>query len=174
MQLGELSDPCAIRLAEWLAWRCYHHARAVVVVTKGIRRRLLARGLPEARLALIPNGTNADRFQPQPDARRRLAPPLEAGWGFRGPLCRRPRHCPRVGASPGDGADAAGHARYPLPVRRRRAGQGRPDAAGTGHGAGQCHLSPPGYREHVPAFSRWRSLPWCRCADCRCSRAHSR
>ncbi len=64
--LGELSNPRAIRLAERLEWACYHRARHVVVVTEGIRRRLMERGLDAAKISLIPNGANTELFQPQP------------------------------------------------------------------------------------------------------------
>jgi colanic acid biosynthesis glycosyl transferase WcaI len=66
--LGELKNPRAIALAERLERVCYRRARRVVVVTAGIRQRLLERGLPRDKLALIPNGTNTDLFQPQPEA----------------------------------------------------------------------------------------------------------
>jgi len=66
--LGELKSPRAIALAERLERACYRRARRVVVVTTGIRQRLLERGLPSDKLALIPNGTNTDLFQPQPEA----------------------------------------------------------------------------------------------------------
>jgi colanic acid biosynthesis glycosyl transferase WcaI len=66
--LGELKNPAAIALAERLERACYRRARRVVVVTAGIRQRLLERGLPSDKLALIPNGTNTDLFQPQPEA----------------------------------------------------------------------------------------------------------
>ncbi len=66
--LGELKNPRAIALAERLERACYRRARRVVVVTTGIRQRLLERGLPSDKLVLIPNGTNTDLFQPQPEA----------------------------------------------------------------------------------------------------------
>lgn len=66
--LGELRNPRFIKLAHWLEWRCYRRARRIVVVTEGIRERLLARGLPAEKLALIPNGANTDLFRPHPAA----------------------------------------------------------------------------------------------------------
>jgi glycosyltransferase involved in cell wall biosynthesis len=38
-----------------------------VVVTEGIRQRLIERGFPAGKLALIPNGANVDLFQRRPD-----------------------------------------------------------------------------------------------------------
>lgn len=64
--LGELRSPRAIALATRLEELCYNRASRVVVVTEGIRQRLLARGQAAAKLVLIPNGSNTDIFQPQP------------------------------------------------------------------------------------------------------------
>ncbi len=64
--LGELANPRWIRWATWLEERCYHHARRIVVVTHGIRHRLIERSVPADRLVLIPNGANTDLFSAQP------------------------------------------------------------------------------------------------------------
>ena len=64
--LDELRNPFFIRLAERLEWRCYRHSRRVVVVTEGIRRHLLGRGMASGRLQLIPNGARTDLFVPGP------------------------------------------------------------------------------------------------------------
>jgi len=64
--LGELRNPFFIRLAEKLEWCCYRHSRRVVVVTEGIRRHLLGRGMASGRLQLIPNGARTDLFIPGP------------------------------------------------------------------------------------------------------------
>jgi len=66
--LGELRSPRAIAWATRLAKMCYNRAAQIVVVTEGIRRRLLERGLPASKLHLIPNGANVARFCPQPEA----------------------------------------------------------------------------------------------------------
>jgi colanic acid biosynthesis glycosyl transferase WcaI len=66
--LGELKNPRAIAWAERLERACYSRAQRVVVVTEGIRRRLLERGLAREKLILIPNGANTDLFRPQPQA----------------------------------------------------------------------------------------------------------
>lgn len=65
--LGELSSPRAIALAGKLEELCYNSASRIVVVTEGIRQRLLARGYAEQKLALIPNGANTELFRPQPE-----------------------------------------------------------------------------------------------------------
>jgi colanic acid biosynthesis glycosyl transferase WcaI len=79
--LGELSNPRFIRWATRLEEACYRRARRIVVVTQGIRDRLLERGFPDEKLALIPNGANTDLFRPQPEAGRALR--CELGLGDR-------------------------------------------------------------------------------------------
>jgi glycosyltransferase involved in cell wall biosynthesis len=64
--LGELHNPRAIALATQFEELCYNRASRIVVVTEGIRQRLLARGLAADKLVLIPNGANTELFQPQP------------------------------------------------------------------------------------------------------------
>jgi len=64
--LGELRSPRAIAWAGKLEETCYNRASRIVVVTEGIRQRLIQRGYPAGKLALIPNGANTDLFQPQP------------------------------------------------------------------------------------------------------------
>jgi glycosyltransferase involved in cell wall biosynthesis len=65
VQLGELGSACAIRLATRLEETCYLRARHIVVVTEGIRARLLERGYPAEKLTVIPNGANIDLYTPQ-------------------------------------------------------------------------------------------------------------
>jgi len=70
--LGELQNPRYIRWAEWVEEHCYRRASRVVAVTQGIYDRLLARGVPESRLVLAPNGSNTDIFRPDPQGGERL------------------------------------------------------------------------------------------------------
>jgi glycosyltransferase involved in cell wall biosynthesis len=65
--LGELRSPRAVALAGKLEKTCYNRARRLVVVTEGIRQRLVERGFG-SKLALIPNGANTDLFRPDPAA----------------------------------------------------------------------------------------------------------
>jgi len=76
--LGELSNRQAIALATHLEEMCYNRAAKIVVVTRGIERQLLQRGLPAAKLQFIPNGSNIRRFQLRPDAGARL----RREWGL--------------------------------------------------------------------------------------------
>lgn len=65
VQMGILSSGRAIRLATWLEEACYRRARRIVGVTQGIVERLVARGMPEEKLALIPNGANTEIYRPK-------------------------------------------------------------------------------------------------------------
>lgn len=78
--LGELSNPRAIAWATRLEEACYCRARAVVVVTHGIRDRLLERGIPTEKLHVIPNGANVELFQFHPRGRENIRDEL----GLRG------------------------------------------------------------------------------------------
>jgi glycosyltransferase involved in cell wall biosynthesis len=80
--LGELKNPRAIVLAERLERACYRRARRIVVVTTGIRKRLLERGLPVEKLVLIPNGANTELFRPEPAAGAALRSELGLGDAF--------------------------------------------------------------------------------------------
>jgi colanic acid biosynthesis glycosyl transferase WcaI len=70
--LGELSNPRAVAWATRLEKACYRRARAIVVVTEGIRQRLLQRGLAQDKVKLIPNGANVELFRFDPQGRQRL------------------------------------------------------------------------------------------------------
>lgn len=65
--MGELNNPKAMALAEWLEKACYHRAKKIVVVTQGIFNRLVERGYAD-KLALIPNGANVELFQHRSEA----------------------------------------------------------------------------------------------------------
>jgi len=66
--LGELRNRRFIRWSTWLEEHCYRRARRIVVVTQGIRARLIERGFPSEKLTFIPNGSDTERFHPQPEA----------------------------------------------------------------------------------------------------------
>jgi len=65
--MGELTNQQAIRWATWLEEHCYQRAKRVVVVSDGIRSRLVERGIPSEKLAMVENGSNTDLFRPLPD-----------------------------------------------------------------------------------------------------------
>ncbi len=80
--LGELRSERAIRWATRLEEACYVRARGIVVVTEGLRDRLLARGIPEEKLALIPNGSNVETFRFRQDGREEVRAALGAEDAF--------------------------------------------------------------------------------------------
>jgi colanic acid biosynthesis glycosyl transferase WcaI len=80
--LGELSNPRAVAWATRLEEACYRRARVIIVVTEGIRQRLLQRGLVGDKVHLIPNGANVDLFHFDPGARRRVRQELSLGEKF--------------------------------------------------------------------------------------------
>jgi glycosyltransferase involved in cell wall biosynthesis len=80
--LGELTNQRAVAWATRLEEACYQRARAIVVVTEGIRQRLLERGLAGDKIHLIPNGANVDLFHFDPQARQRVRQELSLGEKF--------------------------------------------------------------------------------------------
>jgi colanic acid biosynthesis glycosyl transferase WcaI len=77
VQLGELNSARAVRLATRLEEVCYRSARHIVVVTEGIRARLVERGYPSEKITLIPNGANTDLYTPRP-----MNLELRRAWGI--------------------------------------------------------------------------------------------
>ncbi len=94
VQLGALSNPQAIALAERLERFAYRHSAAITVPTAGIRDTLVERGLPEDRVVHFPNAVDVERFAA-------LDPPSEP--------FRRVIYCGTVGLAQGVGTliDAA-------------------------------------------------------------------
>ena len=80
--LGELNNKSAQNLTHKLANACYKRAKKVVVVTEGIRNRLLTAGIPASKLYLIRNGANIELFQPRPDEAKALRVELGAENAF--------------------------------------------------------------------------------------------
>lgn len=60
---GRVQSRPLIRLLESIERTLYRSAAAVTVVTEGKRERLLEKGVPLAKLAVIPNGVDLGRFQ---------------------------------------------------------------------------------------------------------------
>ena len=72
VELGELNNKWAIKLAEWLESLCYWRARHIVSVTGGIHDRLLKRGFSESEVTLITNGANTELFKQIPEKGREI------------------------------------------------------------------------------------------------------
>lgn len=70
--LGELGNRRAIRAAEMLERLFYRRATRIVTVTRGIKERLVERGFPEGKIALIPNGANVSHFKFDADGAARV------------------------------------------------------------------------------------------------------
>lgn len=80
VELGVLTNRRLIWLLERLELTAYRAATRVVVVTKGFKDDLVARGVPTAKVDVITNGVDVQRFQPrQSDPEVRAA--LGAGDG---------------------------------------------------------------------------------------------
>jgi glycosyltransferase involved in cell wall biosynthesis len=60
---GRLHNRPLIRTLERIERSLYRNAAAVTVVTEGKRERLLEKGVPDEKLAVIPNGVDLSRFE---------------------------------------------------------------------------------------------------------------
>ena len=67
LDLGLLRPGPGVRLLQALANFLYRQADRVVVVTEAFADRLAQRGLPRAKLAVIPNGADTHLFSPRAD-----------------------------------------------------------------------------------------------------------
>jgi len=64
--LGLVTNKTLIRLTEGLETWLYNRSWKLSAVTLGIRDTWLKRGIPERKIAFLPNGVNLDLFQPLP------------------------------------------------------------------------------------------------------------
>ena len=64
VELGMLSNPLAIRVAEMFERHLYRRAARVTVPTPGMLERLVARGIPREKLFLLTNGVDTDTYRP--------------------------------------------------------------------------------------------------------------
>ena len=87
--VGALESRPLLRCLELLERAMYRAATIIVTVGHGYRRELLARGVPEARLHVIPNGIDRARFAPrEADAELKRSLGLEGRFivGYSGTL----------------------------------------------------------------------------------------
>ena len=66
IQMGALRNPLARRLARALERFVYRRSARLIALSPGIRAGVLATGVPEERVALIPNASDLDLFDPAP------------------------------------------------------------------------------------------------------------
>jgi colanic acid biosynthesis glycosyl transferase WcaI len=64
--VGAIKSRTSRRLLEWLERRMYAAAERIVTVGEGYRERLLSRGVPPDKIAVIPNGVDVRQFAPLP------------------------------------------------------------------------------------------------------------
>ena len=69
--LNELKNPLFIKLSEFLEKVYYKYAVAIVVVTKGIKKRLIAKKISSKKIVVIPNGSNTALFKPYSQLKRK-------------------------------------------------------------------------------------------------------
>jgi len=74
VELGVLKNRSIIRVLEGLELAAYRAASAVVVVSRGFKDHIEARGIPGEKIHVIPNGADLDRFEARaPDDHTRVA-----------------------------------------------------------------------------------------------------
>jgi glycosyltransferase involved in cell wall biosynthesis len=66
IQMGALRNPLAQRIARALERFVYRHSARVIALSPGIRAGVLAAGVPEEKVALVPNASDLDLFDPAP------------------------------------------------------------------------------------------------------------
>ena len=64
VSLGVLHSRTMIRAMEWLERFVYNRAQRIVVISEWFRRRLLEKGVPAAKLSVIPNFVDTDFLKP--------------------------------------------------------------------------------------------------------------
>lgn len=64
--VGAMKNEAALRLLERLELRLYNRADGIVSVTRSFRKNLVKRGVDPAKIAVVTNGADLTRFQPQP------------------------------------------------------------------------------------------------------------
>lgn len=63
--VGAMKDNAFLRHFEWQEKRCYKSAKKIVVVTDSFRKKLIERGIPSEKIAVVKNGVDRSLFIPQ-------------------------------------------------------------------------------------------------------------
>ena len=77
IRMGVMTNPVAVAGYKKLERFVYAHSRAITVISEGFRRNLVAKGVPEDKIDVIPNFVDADFIAPKP---RLNAFSAEQGW----------------------------------------------------------------------------------------------
>ena len=64
--VGAITRSALLMPVEWLELFLYHQASRVVALTNAFKEDLVARGIPKAKISVIINGVELDRYQPIP------------------------------------------------------------------------------------------------------------
>ena len=75
IQMGALRSPLLIKAARWLEHTIYRHSAHIVALSPGMRDGVVAAGIPERDVTVIPNSSDLDLFSPTVDGsdyRKRL------------------------------------------------------------------------------------------------------
>jgi glycosyltransferase involved in cell wall biosynthesis len=70
IDMGVLKDPVLIWLSRWLEGFLYARSHHLLVNSPAYRDYLVSKGLPEAKISLIPNGVNPDLFHSNDGSKR--------------------------------------------------------------------------------------------------------
>jgi glycosyltransferase involved in cell wall biosynthesis len=76
--VGAMQNGALVRLLERLEERLYRWSTRIIVVGDGYRDRLVQKGVPAAKIAVISNGVDGDLFAPRP-----ADPEVRRAWGLR-------------------------------------------------------------------------------------------
>ena len=77
--VGAMRQGLALKVLERLELYLYHHAAAVVALTRSLKHNLVTRGVPSEKIAVVMNGVDLTRYGPRPRDQA-----LADAWGLAG------------------------------------------------------------------------------------------
>jgi len=69
IDMGVLTNPTLIRFSRWLEGFLYSRATQIIVNSPAYEKYLLERGVPQAKVTVVPNGVDPSMFDPEEDGR---------------------------------------------------------------------------------------------------------
>jgi glycosyltransferase involved in cell wall biosynthesis len=75
--IGAIRNPLVVWLARWLELTAYRRAAHVVALAPGMRDDIIAKGIPAAKVSVVPNGCDLDVFSEDPGT---ASPRDEFSW----------------------------------------------------------------------------------------------